>query len=262
MTQGQRRQQRKPQPQHQHQRRGVAASQLQAARRRKRHREVIRNRIIFGVVCLAILILVIFLIYKLVTALLSGVGSSASDTSRLTFEEDGSLTFEEVTDLDSADYDKDQLKDYVTGLIDSFNETYGSEAITLEECSVKSDQAYVKTSYDSPDTYTSFTSYVTYCDTVENAYEAGYDFTDTFDTVSDGAKGQVVETSGISDFTGMQVAIVKENVQVVVPGDIAYISDRSTELVDSHTVNISPADGNMDSADLVYIIYSTDTAAE
>jgi hypothetical protein len=43
-------------------RQGVAAKELQAARRKKRQREVMRNRIIFGAGVLAVLVLIIFLL--------------------------------------------------------------------------------------------------------------------------------------------------------------------------------------------------------
>ena len=52
-------------------RQGVAARELQAARRKKRQREVMRNRIIFGVICVAVLALLIGIVVKLGGVVLS-----------------------------------------------------------------------------------------------------------------------------------------------------------------------------------------------
>ena len=64
----------------------------------------------------------------------------------------------------------------------------------------------------------------------------------------------MVDTDSL--FAGMQVAIIKENVTVVVPGTITYISNANVDLVEADTVTISQADGNEDASDLVYVIYT------
>lgn len=234
---------------------GVASKELQAARRLKRHRQVMRNRIIFAAACLLVLILIIFIVVKLISAIAGGSKETA-EVSTLTFTAAGQVVFEEITDFDEEVYDKSDLKDYTEGLIESYNETDGSEAIVLDKFSVKDDTAYMKTTYADADTYTAFTSYIAYCDTVENAAEAGYDFADTFDEVVDGTKGATTDYDSASDFSGLSVAILKQNVVVKVPGDIVYVSDRSTSIEAADTVSITPADGNEDAADLVYIIFS------
>ena len=65
-------------------RQGVAAKELQAARRKKRQKEVMRNRIIFGVICVGLLALLVTLVVKLGGAFLSSGG--AADTSTITFQ--------------------------------------------------------------------------------------------------------------------------------------------------------------------------------
>ncbi len=232
---------------------GVASKELQEARRKKRQREVMRNRIIFGAGCAVILALIIFLIVKLIGTLLGAKASS--DTSTLTFTDSGQVIFEEVSDFDSDTYSKTEFKNYAKELVDSFNETYGSTAITIDKIKVSGDKAYIKTTYKDADCYTSFTSYESYVGTYEEAVEAGYDFEELFSQVVDETKaaGAIVDADSL--FAGQQVAIIKENVTVVVPGDIIYVSEPSTEIIDSSTVSISQADGNDDATDLVYIIY-------
>ena len=233
---------------------GVASKELQEARRRRRQREVMRNRIIFGVCIVAILALIIFLLVKLAGFALN-LGKKA-DTSTLTFKADGSVVFEEVTDFDDSVYSKSELKTYTKELISSFNETYGEDAVSLDKISVKGDKAYIKSTYKDADCYSSFTSYQTYSASYEDAVSAGYDFSTLFSGVADGKLLEADTVDAATLFAGSQVVVVDENVTVNVPGEITYVSNANIELVDSDTITITQADGNNDATDLVYIIYS------
>ncbi len=236
---------------------GVAAKELQAARRKKRHMEVIRNRIIFAAAIAVILLLIIFVISKIIGAII-GAGQMP-ETSTLTFNSDGTVTFEEVVDFDTDTYSKSDLEDSTEELIESFNEAYGDEVITLDKIKVSGDTAYLKTTYADASTYASFTTYDCYCDTVENAIDTGYDFSEIFAEVTDGEKGSTVDVDYTTDFAGYNVAIVDENVNVVVPGTINYISNTSTDVISEDTAVVSQADGNTDVTDIVYIIYTETT---
>ncbi len=235
---------------------GRASRELQEARRRKRQRQVMRNRIIFGAGCALVLALIIFLITKLV-GFFAGAGSVA-DTSTITFNEDGGVVFEEIVDFDTDIYDKSSLEDFVEENVASFNDAYGSEAVSVEKISVSDNKSYVRTSYVDADAYSSATSYQTYDDTYENAIAAGYTFNNTFAAVTDATKGEGQNVDADTVFAGKRVAVVSENVVVVVPGTIDYVSDSDTEVIADNTIKISPADGNEDSTELVYIIYSVE----
>ncbi|SDB20755.1 hypothetical protein SAMN02910298_00981 [Pseudobutyrivibrio sp. YE44] len=235
-------------------RQGVAAKELQAARRKKRQREVMRNRIIFGAICALVLAIVIFLVVKLFGAI---IGSGrASDVSTLTFDKSGKVVFEEVTDFDTDTYSKSELKSYTKDLIKEFNDSYGSKAVTLNKIRFRGKQAYIKTTYTDAKAYSAFTSYDTYFGNYEGAVSEGYDFEEVFSVVADSKKseGKTIDTE--TTFADSNVAIVKENCTVVVPGEITHVSEPSTEIIDSSTVNIKQADENSDATDLVYIIYT------
>ncbi len=239
-------------------RKGVASAQMQEARRRKRYRQVMRNRIIFVMVCLLVVLLIVFALVKLFTR--GASSSSSADISTLTFSEDGSIVFEEISSFDSDYYDKKELQSQSEDLIASFNETYGADAITLDELKVKDGNAYMKTSYQDADVYTSFTSYNTYLDSVSAAVEAGYDFADTFMSVTDGVAGEAIETEGASDFLDYQVAIVEQNVAVTVPGQLVYVSSSGVTVLSQDTVSITADADNSDVTERVYIIYSPSSA--
>ena len=234
----------------------VAAKELESARRKRRHAIVMRNRIIFALILLAIVCLIIFGLVKLISGHISKWDEA--DTSTITFVDDGSLVFEEITDFDEDTYDAAELKSYIKDLVASYNEAAGDDTIVLNKVSVSSDEAYVRTTYSNYEDYTAFTSYVTYYGSVEDAITAGYDFEASFASVADGVKGDITEVEAEDDFADYRVAIVKENVDVVVPGTIYYISNNSTDVIGTNTVTIAQADGNEDATDLVYIIFKED----
>ena len=233
-------------------RRAVSREQREALRR-KRKRRVIRNRIIFGSVCALALALIIVIIVKLFGLIFGS--SKAAETSTLTFKDNGSVVFEEVLDFDTDTYSKSELKEYTKDLIDSFNETYGGKAITLDKLEVKGDVAYIKTTYKSTEAYEAFTSYETFASTYDGACEAGYDFGEQFRAVTEGTLGEAQVVDAASTFSDSHVVIVSENVTVVVPGTITYVSNADVEITDVGTAVISQKDGNDDATDLVYIIY-------
>lgn len=235
-------------------RQGVAAKELQAARRKRRQREVMRNRIIFGAICVALLALLITLIVKLGGTLFNAGG--AAETSTITFEKDGQVVFEEVADFDPQTYSKAEFKKYTQKLVKDFNDSYGDKSIALKRITFRKGQVYIKTTYKDADCYAAFSSYTTYNGSYDGAVTAGYDFNDTFSIVDGTSKASGQTVDAASTFARAKVAIVKENVNVVVPGKITYVSDNSTEVIDEHTVGISQADGNEDATDLVYIIYT------
>lgn len=238
------------------QRQGVASRELQEARRKRRQQEVMRNRIIFGLICAAILALLIFIIVKVIGLALSS--GSMAEESMLTFEQDGTVVFEEVIDFDTDTYSKSEFKSYTKDLISSFNDSYGDKAITLNQLRVSGDKAYVKTTYADADAYSAFTSYQTFNGKYEDAAEEGYDFEELFCITENDKKGPGNAVIASETFEGFQVAVVNENVTVNVPGQIYYISETSTELVDANTVRISQTDGNNDATDTVYIVYMPD----
>jgi len=235
-------------------RQGMAARELREAKRKKRKQQVLRNRIILGVTGLAVIALVIFFIVKLVGGLFDFSEEASSTT--ITFNEDGQIVYEEVISFDTDTYSKSELKDYITDLASSFNETYGEKAITVDKVKVKDNQAYIKSTYKDAECYASFSSYETYMGAYEDAVEAGYDFSQLFSSVSDNVLSVSELVDAETEFAGMQVAVVHENVTVVVPGQIKYVSSCNAELVDESTVTITQKDGNEDATDLVIIIYT------
>ena len=115
--------------------------------------------------------------------------------------------------------------------------------------------AYAKITYASADDYSKFTSLGLYTGTVKQAAKKGFDFADAFVSVKDGVKGTSVESLDITSQKKLKVAVIKENISVTVDGEILYVSDACTTMVDKNTVAIAQPDGNEDATQLTYIIY-------
>ncbi len=235
-------------------RRRPVSPQAREARRRKRHRQVIRNRIIFAVACLLILSLIVFGIVKLVGTIKRV--TATAETSTITFLDDGKVIFEEIEDFPQDTYSKKDFKKYTKELIKDFNESNKDSQVELKKIDFDKDNCYVKSAYSSAEAYSSFSSYKTYYGTIEQAFDKGYKFADSFAEVIDGTKGQVLATDILNEYAGCYVVIVNENVNVKVPGDILYITDANTDVVDTDEVSISPPNGNADATNTVYIIFS------
>ncbi|MCF0131101.1 MAG: hypothetical protein HUJ71_05205 [Pseudobutyrivibrio sp.] len=226
--------------------------QQKEAIKKQRKRRALRNRIIFILLFIAVAGTAVFFINKAIQE----ENASMATVTTLTINEDGSMKCEEVVEFDESKYDKKELKASSKELIKSYNETVGYDAVKLDKIRLKDGIAYMRTIYSSVDDYATFTSTTCYNDSVESAIEVGYDFIDSYCSVLDGVKSVQAEiTSPVFDFEGCKALVIQQNITVVVPGDICYISTGSTDVIDSHTVTISSDDGNQDATTRIYIIY-------
>ena len=118
-------------------------------------------------------------------------------------------------------------------------------------------KAYVETEYPDDETYQKFTGYQIFSGSIKEARKEGYTFSDALLNVKDGiAKdGDYADNASVQAEDDLKVLILRENIRVKVDGEIVYVSSASTRLESENIVKISPADGNVDASELVYIIY-------
>lgn len=227
-----------------------SSKEAKAKRNQTKRNRAIRNRVIaLCVIAVAVIAAVAVLVCKLM-----GVFDKAIETSTLTLEEDGKIICEEVTSFDEDFYDKGELKKFVKSEIAKYNDKAGSGKVKLDSLKVSGKTAYAKTTYASYKDYKAFTGIDLYAGTVKKAKKT-YDFQDAFVTVKEGVKGTSVEPLDITSQPKLKVLVVKENITVVVPGEVIYVSDGATTMVDKNTVSISQPDGNEDATQLTYILY-------
>ena len=227
-----------------------SSREAKAKRNQEKRNKAVRNRVI--VLC----VLGVALIAAIVALVcnVTGVFDTTVETSTLTLAEGGQVVCEEVTSFDESFYHKGELKKFIKSEIDKYNHQAGNGKVKLNKVKVSGKTAYAKTTYASCKDYQAFTGIEMYAGTVKKAKKS-YDFADAFVTVKDGVKGASVEALDITSQSKLKVLVVKENITVVVPGDIVYVSDGATTMVDKNTVTIAQPDGNEDATQLTYILY-------
>ncbi len=212
------------------------------AMKRKRARVKLLLELIF--------VLIIALIVLLIVNL-TGVFEKRSDIDLLTVRSDGSVIYEEVGD--TGDYDKGELKSYISDQIDSFNKESGKGAVKLERFAWGKGKVYVRTRYKNTEVYQSFTGYTFFSGSSTDVAMEGMDCVSGVVRVKKGKKTAEAIDSG--DLDGATVLIVGENTSVRVPGTIIGVSDVATELSAKDTVSISSVNEDEDVILNTVIIY-------
>ena len=92
----------------------------------------------------------------------------------------------------------------------------------------KDGKAYLRMEYSDYNAYKLFTGNELFVGTVGEAKAAGYDFQDTFSSVSDEKKGDAITVEDMTSDDEKKVILVKANETVVAPNDITAVSDACT----------------------------------
>ena len=200
-----------------------SAKNVKASKRRARNAKIVKRRIAMLIAALVVIAAIIIAVVCKVV----GVFDSTADESMITIMDDGKIVCEEVTDFSEKDYSKKELKTFIKQQIKEYTAENGANSVKLDQLKVKGDVAAKK----------------------------GFDFADAFVSVKDGIKGTSVESLDITSQKKLKVAVIKENISVTVDGEILYVSDACTTMVDKNTVAIAQPDGNEDATQLTYIIY-------
>ena len=190
------------------------------SRRHRRHKQVIRNRIIFGFAVIIIVALIILGVVKLVTSIDTDDYVMAT-TSTLHLNSDDTVTYEEISDFDEEEYSVDELKDFVDEEISDYG-----KGVKLKSLKVDENVATLKMEYSSASDFKDFSGYDFYMGTVSGALAEGYEIDESLYEVS---KGEDSEALNIYDIDGpAKIIILSEKVAVKVKGKITYASDNVT----------------------------------
>ena len=224
-------------------------------RQKKRLQELKRRRNRVLVLLLVVILSLVIAGYLLVSKLGSLMRPKADQTT-LSVDSKGKIRLEEVIDLSETDGNKGDLKDFVKSAIDKYNAKSKKDVRLLRFGNVDG-KAYVETEYPDDETYQKFTGYQIFSGSIKEARKEGYTFSDALLNVKDGiAKdGDYADNASVQAEDDLKVLILRENIRVKVDGEIVYVSSASTRLESENIVKISPADGNVDASELVYIIY-------
>lgn len=197
--------------------------------------------------------------------LLTACGSADVTRSTVELKKNGKIVEYTIEDFGESYYDAEELKSYIQSEVDAYlDENEGSIKISKSE--VEEQTAYLTMQYGNVDTFSDFNGIDCFSGSILQAQSAGYDFnTDFIDVSSDASdsdtEGSVeeaeIETIVPSDVVladdELKVFIIKDDVDIIVPGTIVYVSaDDSEVTATDHTVSVN-AEKDKDS--LVYVLY-------
>lgn len=180
-------------------------------------------------------------------------GKMDATASTVYVEKKGHIVSVDVEELDEAKYDASELEEYITAQVTAYTTEHG-ETVKKESFKTEDGIAKLQMKYDSYEEYANFNGIEMYVGTVVQAQADGYDFDTDFNSVSEGeVQGTAAKTDILSD-DDYNVAVIKANVNVEVPGTIVYVSAQDTEVTGKNTVSIT-GEGASEEAALTYIIY-------
>lgn len=154
--------------------------------------------------------------------LLNGCGGiEKMESSTITVNKEGMVTTKLMEEFLDEPYDAAELESTITEWVNIYNAENGEEQVTLKEVDVKEGIAKVMMDYTSDEAYRGFNQVDFFSGTVKQALEEGYGFAGDFVDMdgADVADGTIPQTC-----EKQYVIIIREPLDVLVPGKIRYVS--------------------------------------
>ena len=149
-------------------------------------------------------------------------GIERAKESTVTVNKEVIVTEALIEEFLSENYDADELEASIKELADTYNEEIGKEAVKIMKIRVKEGVATALLQYESDDIYREFNQVDFFAGNVGQAKEEGYTFAETFQDV----EGNKIASGIVTDScTDQQVIIIREPLNVQVPGKILYVSN-------------------------------------
>ncbi len=193
--------------------------------------------------------------------LLASCGSTSVTESTIELKKNGKLVEYTISSFAQSYYDADEFKTFVNEEVETFlADNEGS--VKVSKCSVAEEVASLTITYDSAQTYASFTGILCFSGSIVQAQTEGYDFSqvyfvdanaDSSDSLSAEAEDGYIPGSELMDNDDFSVLIVQANVDVIVPGTIQYVSAENTQISGKNTVICTAGEDEADT--LIYILY-------
>lgn len=198
-------------------------------------------------------------------SMLAACGDANVTESTVELKKDGKITEYSIEEFAESYYDPEELKSYIETAVDSYSDTHEG-SVKIKKSEVEDGTAYLTMTYDSADTFCEFNRVSCFSGSVEAAQSAGYDFDTEFIQVTgedDDADSSVIGSSvqpmipfdAIPKEEGLKVFVIGEDVSVIVPGKIAYVSADHTNVTGANTVSVLVDEETADENSLIYVLY-------
>ena len=197
-------------------------------------------------------------IFLTVLLSLTGCGGiEKAKESTVTVSDEGVVT-EALIEFLSEDYDEKELETSIRQMVDTYNTESGKDAVKIMKIQVKEGEATALLQYESDEVYREFNQVDFFTGTVGQAKEEGFTFAETFQDT----EGKEVALGIIPDScTDQQLIIIREPLNVLVPGKILYVSNNmkilsSKEAKLEQDVEVSYENAQVTTEAYGYVIYS------
>ena len=198
-------------------------------------------------------------IFLTVLLSLTGCGGiEKAKESTVTVSDEGVVTEALIEEFLSEDYDEKELETSIRQMVDTYNTESGKDAVKIMKIQVKEGEATALLQYESDEVYREFNQVDFFTGTVGQAKEEGFTFTETFQDT----EGKEVALGIIPDScTDQQLIIIREPLNVLVPGKILYVSNNmkilsSKEAKLEQDVEVSYENAQVTTEAYGYVIYS------
>lgn len=200
-------------------------------------------------------------------SILAACGGTDVTESTVELKKNGKIVEYTMEDFAESYYDADELKSFIQSEVDAYLEE-NDGSIKVSKSEVEEQTAYLTMQYDSADTFSDFNGIDCFAGSIVQARSAGYDFDADFIDVASGDTDAdpevsvdeieilpVVPADIVLEDDDLKVFIIKDDVDIIVPGTIVYVSADHTEVTDSNRVSVSIGDEETGSDVLVYVLY-------
>lgn len=198
-------------------------------------------------------------IFLTVLLSLTGCGGiEKAKESTVTVSDEGVVTEALIEEFLSEDYDEKELETNIRQMVDTYNTESGKDAVKIMKIQVKEGEATALLQYESDEVYREFNQVDFFTGTVGQAKEEGFTFAETFQDT----EGKEVALGIIPDScTDQQLIIIREPLNVLVPGKILYVSNNmkilsSKEAKLEQDVEVSYENAQVTTEAYGYVIYS------
>ncbi|HIV90081.1 MAG TPA: hypothetical protein H9744_00110 [Candidatus Eisenbergiella stercoravium] len=180
--------------------------------------------------------------------LLAGCGGNKSteDVTSLEFRKNGEVIHTIVEDFSASYYSLDELEAQVQEQVDAYNESAGSNRISVDSAEVTDGVITMVMTFRGAEDYSSFYRQALFCGTVLEAFNAGYDL--DIELVSAQEEGTTISRPDILEMGDRHIIVVREPIVVKPYADILYAS-AGVEVTGSREAAVT------DSQALSYIIF-------
>lgn len=170
---------------------------------------------------------------------LSGCGGIEKMTeSTVTVDDKGTVEELLLEDFSDEDGQTDELTTQIQTLVDTYNKENNADTVAIKKLQIKDGKAKVELEYQSAKDYRGFNQVDFFAGSVKEAQKEGYSFASDFID----AKGKDASSAGIPDgCEQQQVIIIREPLQVLVPGKILYVS-KNMKIVNESQAKLSADD--------------------